>query len=56
MKVYKFKQDYADEKHIHIQTANARERIWRLAKIIVWWKKIGYIDKVDIVKDFINKL
>jgi len=56
MKIYKTKVEYSKLKSVHIQTVNKREKIWRLSRIITNWKTIWYIDKVEVLKDYVNKL
>lgn len=56
MEIYKTKIEYSRKIWIHIQSANKREKNWRLMRLTVQWKKVWYIDTLEIVKYFINNL
>jgi len=56
MELYKNKAEYSRIKNIHLQTANKREKSWRLKKVTLEENKVWYIDVLEITKDFISKL
>lgn len=56
MKAYRTLKIYAVAKGIHYQTALKRNDKNRVTEVIIDWKRVWYIDKLDVTQDFINNL
>ncbi len=56
MEIYKTIKEYSLLKWIHEQSGKKRFTTWRLIKLTKDNKKLGYIDRVEIVKEFIKEI